>query len=269
MKKKIGYTLLIVIIVIQFFRIDKTNPVVDYEMDFIKINLPSEKVAAILKTTCYDCHSNESKYPWYSNFAPVSWWVKDHINEGREELNFSEWGTYTEKRKEHKLEEIIEMVDEGEMPLKSYTWMHNESKLNAEQKTTLLNWIKNSLEADEETFDEPEVSRTQLNNGKKWIANAETVEAIDNMIAILATEYEEERVINYASDGQKLEIEFEKMIANCTMTGEAHEQLHLYIMPLKLEINSLIECEHIEECAIKLLDLLRYLGTFKELFVEK
>jgi len=270
MKKKIGYPLLILIIVIQFFRIDKTNPETNLENDFIEVKAPSEDVTTILKTTCYDCHSNESKYPWYSNLAPISWWLKDHIDEGREELNFSEWETYTKGRKDHKLEEMIEMVEEDEMPLKEYTWIHSDAKLTTEQKSMLLSWLKNMLEEEDEIIiEEPEPEILQLNNGEKWAANTETVEAIDNMIVILATEYDEERVINYSSDGQKLEIEFNKMIENCTMTGEAHEQLHRYIMPLKLDIEALIECESLEDCGIQLFDLLKYLSTFKEFFVER
>jgi hypothetical protein len=139
--KKIVVGIVAFLLVIQFFRIDKINPPVKEEMDFIKIANPSVKVGTILKTSCYDCHSNESTYPWYTNVAPFSWWVKHHINEGREKLNFSEWGTYTSKRKDHKLEECIEQIQEEEMPMDSYLLAHKEAALNEEQKQVLMEWF--------------------------------------------------------------------------------------------------------------------------------
>jgi len=141
MKKKILYGLLIVVIVLQFFRIDKNNPQVKIDTDFIRTMNPPQNISEMLKTTCYDCHSNETKYPWYSNVAPISWWIKNHIEEGRNELNLSEWGTFKAKRKDHKLEEMIELLEDGEMPLNEYTWTHAEAKLSTYQKTTLINWL--------------------------------------------------------------------------------------------------------------------------------
>lgn len=140
--KKILIGFGVLLVVIQFVRIDKTNPPVDVELDFIHVTNAPEGVAEILKSTCYDCHSNETKYPWYSNVAPVSWWLKDHVNEGRDELNFSSWDTYENKRKKHKMDEAIEMVEEGEMPLASYTITHGEAKLTEEQKQKIMDWFK-------------------------------------------------------------------------------------------------------------------------------
>lgn len=142
MIKKILLGVVVILIIIQFFRINKTNPPIIQENDFITISNPPANVAKIIKTSCYDCHSNETKYPWYTNFAPLSWWIKHHINEGREELNFSEWGTYKEKRKKHKIEECVELVDEDEMPLSSYLITHEEAKLTADEKSYLLEWFK-------------------------------------------------------------------------------------------------------------------------------
>lgn len=142
MIKKILIGIAALLIIIQFFRIDKTNPPIIQENDFITISNPPANVAKIIKTSCYDCHSNETKYPWYTNFAPLSWWIKHHINEGREELNFSVWGTYKEKRKKHKIEECVELVDEDEMPLSSYLITHEEAKLTADEKGYLLEWFK-------------------------------------------------------------------------------------------------------------------------------
>lgn len=137
MKKKILLVLLAAFIVMQFFRIDTTNPTFEAKNDFIAMTNPPEEVTQILRAACYDCHSHETKYPWYSQVAPISWWVKHHIDEGKEHLNFSEWGTYSEKKADHKLEECAEEVEEGEMPLESYTWVHGEAKLSSDQKETL------------------------------------------------------------------------------------------------------------------------------------
>lgn len=140
--KKISLFLLFVFILIQFIRIDKTNAAVNPQDDFLTISSANSEVSKVIKSSCYDCHSNESTYPWYTNIAPVSWWVKNHINEGRDELNFSIWASYSEKRKNHKLEECIEMIEEGEMPMSSYTIMHGEAKLTDAQKLELVDFFK-------------------------------------------------------------------------------------------------------------------------------
>ena len=140
--KKVLVGLAVVIIILQFFGIDKENPVSNPSLDLITIVQPEEDVKQVLKNACYDCHSNLTKYPWYTNITPLSWWIKDHIDEGRDELNFSEWGNYSDRRKDHKLEEVVELVEEGEMPLQSYTYAHSEAKLTTEQIELLLAWVK-------------------------------------------------------------------------------------------------------------------------------
>jgi hypothetical protein len=140
--KKIMLVLMIIIVLIQFIRIDKTNPSLTEETDFVNVKHPPEGIANLIKVSCYDCHSNETIYPWYTNIAPVSWWIKDHINEARHHLNFSEWGTYSSKKADHKLKECVEMVQEGEMPLYSYTLMHSNSSLNEDQKHALSVWFE-------------------------------------------------------------------------------------------------------------------------------
>jgi len=131
-----------ILVLIQFITIDKTNPPVEAAKDFATIANPPQDVQLILRESCYDCHSNTTTYPWYSNVAPVSWWLKNHITDGRRHLNFSEWGSYTAKKADHKLEESIEMVEEGEMPMTSYTLLHQEAKLTAAEKEKLINWLK-------------------------------------------------------------------------------------------------------------------------------
>lgn len=140
--KKIGIAFIVLFIVIQVFRINKTITPVNEQTDFMAVTQTNPEVATILKNACYDCHSNQPTYPWYTSVAPVSWWIKNHINEGSKHLNFSIWQTYTVKRKDHKLEECVEMIEEGEMPMNSYTWMHPEAKLTDAQKQLLIDWFK-------------------------------------------------------------------------------------------------------------------------------
>lgn len=142
MIKKVLIVLLVVLVIIQFFRIDKINPPVDATINLIQVVEVPTTVQEILNSACFDCHSNETAYPWYTNVAPLSWWIKDHIDEGRDELNFSEWGSYSDKRRLHKIDELGEMVSEGEMPLKSYVIAHREADLSDAQRNTLLEWIK-------------------------------------------------------------------------------------------------------------------------------
>lgn len=140
--KKILIALLVVLVVLQFFQIDKTNPAVDESKDFLKTQNTPEEIASIIKTSCYDCHSNESNYPWYSNVQPAGWFLKDHIDEGRRELNFSTFTDYELKRQDHKLEECIEYIEKDEMPLGSYTLLHREAALTEAQKNTLIEYFK-------------------------------------------------------------------------------------------------------------------------------
>ena len=140
--KNISIALIFILLMIQSIQIDKTIEPVNPATDFISVTAANTEVAGLLKTACYDCHSNQPTYPWYTNMAPVSWWIKHHINEGGQHLNFSIWGTYSEKRKNHKLEECIEMIEEGEMPMYSYTLMHKEAKLADSQKLQLVQFFK-------------------------------------------------------------------------------------------------------------------------------
>ncbi|NNF34331.1 MAG: heme-binding domain-containing protein [Saprospiraceae bacterium] len=136
--KIIGWVALAALIIIQFFRIDKTNPEYDINNDFITIHQPPEDVKLMLKEACYDCHSNESRYPWYTNIAPISFWVKGHIDNGRKHLNFSDWGTFSDKKKDHKIDETIEYVGEGWMPIGSYKIAHSSARLTDEQRQRMV-----------------------------------------------------------------------------------------------------------------------------------
>lgn len=131
-----------VFIIIQFFPIDKTNPTTNEGMDFLKIKNTPEPIAKLIRNSCYDCHSNETKYPFYSNIQPVAWLLKNHIDEGRKELNFSTFATYEPKRQAHKLEEAAEYVEQKNMPLESYTLGHSDAKLSDEQRRQLVNYFR-------------------------------------------------------------------------------------------------------------------------------
>ena len=140
--KKVLTIILVAFIIIQFFPIDKTNPAPTPGMDFLKIKNTPPEIAKIINYSCYDCHSNETTYPWYSNFAPASWYLKNHIDEGRKHLNFSTFATYEPKQQVDKLEECIEMIEKKEMPLESYFVGHQDAKITDEQRKILINYFK-------------------------------------------------------------------------------------------------------------------------------
>ncbi len=243
MIKKILIGLVAILVIIQFFRIDKTNPEVIAENDFINMVQPDENIQAILKTSCYDCHSNETKYPWYTNIAPISWWVKDHINDGRKHLNFSEWGTYKEKKQKHKLEECFEEVEEGEMPMESYLIVHGEAELNTEQKEELVTWFK-------EQYNTPKPKKSNelsLNNGEKWKANEATSQGISKMLEIVNNNISDNQVSSLNAKGEQLEQEMKVIFEKCDMTGEAHEQLHNFLFPLFKKFRLMKETSNVED----------------------
>ncbi|PRX54438.1 heme-binding domain-containing protein [Flagellimonas meridianipacifica] len=138
--KKIGIFLLIVFVGMQFYRPEKNLAENDYVTAFVQETKPSQEVQKILENACYDCHSANTRYPWYSNIAPISYWMNGHIEEGKEHLDFSEWPNLTAKKKDHKLDEFIEYVENGEMPLKEYTWTHKDARLTEDQIKALMDW---------------------------------------------------------------------------------------------------------------------------------
>ncbi|MRH99922.1 cytochrome C [Kriegella sp. EG-1] len=142
--KKILLGLLLVLVVLQFFRPEKNTTQGDHTRLFLAETNPSNEVKLILEQSCYDCHSNNTLYPWYNNIAPVSFWLSDHIKDGKKHLNFSEWESYDTKKKDHKLEEIVETVTDQEMPLKEYTWTHNDARLTDEQRNDVVIWAKST-----------------------------------------------------------------------------------------------------------------------------
>lgn len=133
-----------VVIIFQFFQIDRSVPVIDPSSDVFAVLEASEEVQQLVQAACYDCHSHKTDYPWYSYVAPVSWWIKDHIEHGRKHLNFSKWTSYEPKKAAHKLEECFEEVAKEVMPLESYTWAHAKARLTEAQRAKLVSWFKQS-----------------------------------------------------------------------------------------------------------------------------
>lgn len=135
--KKIMLYVLAAIILIQLIRPTKNDTAVETNA----IVVPAE-IAVVLKKSCNDCHSNKTEYPWYSKIAPVSWYLALHVNDGKEHLNFSEWNSYNKNQKQHIINDIQEVLDKKEMPLKSYLLLHDEAKLSNEEYQSLVNWAK-------------------------------------------------------------------------------------------------------------------------------
>ena len=145
--RKILIGLVGVFIVLQFIPVDRENPAVQSD-----IETPAD-IKTILRAACYDCHSNETKWPFYSYIAPMSWQVADHVKEGRKELNFSEWNKYTIDQKMHKLEEVVEEVEEKHMPLPDYLLLHPEAKMDEARIEALAEWAESAIETLEEAAD--------------------------------------------------------------------------------------------------------------------
>ncbi len=138
--KIVALVALVALVIIQFIRPEKNLGDYSGVIAFEKETKPSEAIKTILRNNCYDCHSNTTVYPWYAEVAPFTFFIDHHIEEGKEHLDFAKWNTYSLKKKDHKMDEFIEEVEEGEMPLESYTLIHGD--LSQEEKELLENWVK-------------------------------------------------------------------------------------------------------------------------------
>ena len=142
MIRKIILGLLVLFVAAQFIRPEKNLAAVESPTDIeTKHPVPAE-VKALMKRACYDCHSNNTNYPWYTEIQPVGWWLASHVNDGKKHLNFSEFATYSVKRTVSKLEQISETVSQQAMPLPSYTWGHPEARLTPAEITLLTDWAE-------------------------------------------------------------------------------------------------------------------------------
>ena len=129
-------------LIAQLIRPARTNPVIDQSLALESQIQLDPNIRTILERSCYDCHSNRTRWPWYSNVAPVSWFVIGHVNDGRRDLNFSEWGKYDKRRQNQRLDQMCGLTKRGEMPLSSYTPLHPGSKLTSEDVSVLCNWTQ-------------------------------------------------------------------------------------------------------------------------------
>lgn len=141
--KKIALILLIILVIAQFFGPEKNEGELTSINAFYTETNPPADVKQILEVACNDCHSDVTKYPWYNNITPVNYWLASHVNDGKKHFNISNWEGNSVKRKDHKFEELIEMVEAKEMPLNSYTWSHSEAKLTEAQIKSVIDWAKN------------------------------------------------------------------------------------------------------------------------------
>ncbi|MBK7291099.1 MAG: heme-binding domain-containing protein [Chitinophagaceae bacterium] len=146
MVKKILLVLLLALIVIQFIH-PKKNKAEGPQPNFIgnSFAIPDD-VKTILAKACNDCHSNNSTYPWYAKIQPVHWWLDGHIKDGKKHLNFDEYTHKSLRTQFHKMEETVDMVKKGEMPLNSYTWTHKDAKLTDEEKNKIIGWANTVMD---------------------------------------------------------------------------------------------------------------------------
>ena len=145
--KKILLFLLVVFVIAQFFGPEKNEgDLASIETFYAETN-PTEDVKLILKESCNDCHSDVTRYPWYNNITPVNYWMAEHVDNGKKHFNISKWDDYSTKKKDHKLEELAEMVEKKEMPLESYTnfGLHAEANLTDAQRDLIMDWAKEQM----------------------------------------------------------------------------------------------------------------------------
>ena len=137
-----GLLMLLVLTVSQFVRPSRTNPATEPAHSLLHIRPVPAHVKAALDRACRDCHSNETRWPWYSNVAPVSWFVIDHVNHGRSHFNYSNWTRYDDEERRRLLAAACRLSREQEMPLSSYTWMHRQANLSAADIDALCKWTR-------------------------------------------------------------------------------------------------------------------------------
>lgn len=145
--KRIVFFFLIAFGGIQLIPSNSNQTSVISETEFINYYQPPSSIQNILKNSCYDCHSNNTNYPWYNKIQPISWLLENHINEGKKELNFSEFGAYSSRKQKSKLKSIIGQIRDDEMPLSSYTIIHQNAKLDNFKKKELIGWFSKLKES--------------------------------------------------------------------------------------------------------------------------
>ncbi len=144
MWRKIGIGFIILFVAVQLIRPTRNaqSEALAKKNDISNLYKIPYDVSQILKKSCNDCHSSNTEYPWYSNFQPFGWWMQFHVNEGKLELNFNEFATYSPDKQRKKLEEIAEEIKTGKMPLPSYLWIHKDARLSPDEKYAISNWVQ-------------------------------------------------------------------------------------------------------------------------------
>lgn len=140
--RKILIALAIIFIILQFFRPVKNHSDAKATKGIATVFPVPPEIDSLFRNSCYDCHSNNTHYPWYAEIQPVGWWLASHIKDGKRALNFDEYATYNASRKFRKLGGIMNAIDEGEMPLSSYTLIHTSAKLSDAQKQLIGHWCE-------------------------------------------------------------------------------------------------------------------------------
>jgi hypothetical protein len=144
--KKILLLSVILFIAIQFIRPDRNQSTQVLSTDISQVVTIPDTVLTVLKNACFDCHSNNTEYPWYSNVQPMGWLMAYHIKQAKGQLNFSEFGSYSQRRQVSKLDGIANSIKDDIMPLKSYKIMHKSAQLSADEKSLLINWAQQSID---------------------------------------------------------------------------------------------------------------------------
>lgn len=140
MGKKILVGIVMLIVVMQLLQPTRNISEGASANDISQVYAIPENVQQTFEKKCYDCHSNNTRYPWYIHIQPIGWWMASHIKDAKDDLNFSEFKTYNSKKANHKLEEILETVTEGEMPLQSYVWLHADARVTPEEIKAISDW---------------------------------------------------------------------------------------------------------------------------------
>lgn len=156
-KEKIKYLLwavAVILVSIQFVPVNREMPESDKNKDFLVITQAPENVQEAMRNSCYDCHSNETKWPWYSYIAPISFVIANHVEEGRDHLNFSKWATYDANDYPDILKHINQEIEKGGMPIAGYAMIHTDAKMTDERKELIINWMNHFLKNTKHNIDE-------------------------------------------------------------------------------------------------------------------
>lgn len=146
-KRKILLALLLVLVAIQFIRPAPNRSSQPMQGDIASLYQIPLGVHTLLKNSCYNCHSNNTSYPWYANVQPFGWLLADHIRDGKAELNFNEFAGYSQRRRISKLKAVQNSIKDGSMPLPSYTWLHSDARLSKENKELMIQWTTRTIDS--------------------------------------------------------------------------------------------------------------------------